>query len=289
MTDDEKVSRLRELLPATGAGIYLATAEQGPLPAETAAAMRDAEDWELNVGRAWADRQEDVLQREAEARAVIGALLGASPDQITLTHGLRDALELARDSVGSGGRVVDLTYRAGVTSIAVEHLNADAAVLACDRWLLGPEGTGALWHPEPPSADVRRELPRTTLIGLARSVGWLEMFVGLDWIFERTAMLADRLYAALADCSGVTVVTPRDELTGVVTFRVAGWPVAQVVETLSRRVHALVGVVPDSDAVRASVAWFNTISELDRFTAGVAELARFTPATMPQRPHLEVL
>ena len=63
MTDEEKVRQLRELLPATGAGIYLDTANRGPLSAETAAAMREADDWELRVGRVWEGRDEDVIQR----------------------------------------------------------------------------------------------------------------------------------------------------------------------------------------------------------------------------------
>ncbi len=77
--DDEKVARLRELLPATSAGIYLDTATFGPLPAETAAAMREADDWELKVGRATVGRDEDMEQRVEEARAVLAALLGRRP------------------------------------------------------------------------------------------------------------------------------------------------------------------------------------------------------------------
>ena len=75
-------------------------------------------------------------------------------------------------------------------------LGADAVVLSADRWLLGPEGTGALWLanglPDHVASLVAPGLPRTTLIGLARSVGWLEMYVGLEWIYERTADLVER-------------------------------------------------------------------------------------------------
>ena len=81
-SDEAKVARLRELIPATSAGIYLDTAYRGPLPAETAAAMREADDWELRVGRATEGRAEDFAQRRAEAQAVIAALIGADPDEI---------------------------------------------------------------------------------------------------------------------------------------------------------------------------------------------------------------
>ena len=52
MSDEERVAELRKLIPATGAGIYLDTAYRGPIPAETHAAMAEAGDWELRVGRA---------------------------------------------------------------------------------------------------------------------------------------------------------------------------------------------------------------------------------------------
>ena len=88
-TAEQKVARLRELLPATSAGIYLDTAYRGPLPAETAAAMREADDWELRVGRATEGRDEDLAQRVEEARAVLAALLVADPSEIVLTAGVR--------------------------------------------------------------------------------------------------------------------------------------------------------------------------------------------------------
>lgn len=291
MTDEAaKLRQLRELLPATSAGIYLDTASRGPLPAETAAAMREAEDWELRVGRTWDGRDEDVAQRTDEARAVLAALLGANHDEIALTHGREDALALAQQAVGlRGGSVIDATYMAGAVAVDVTALGADAVALGADRWLLGPEGTGAVWLGDGRAATLSRMLPRTALIGLARSVGWLEMYVGLEWIYERTAELAKRLFDALTATAGVEVLTAMDALTAVVSFRVANWNSAEAVMELSRRAQALVGQKPDIDAIVASVGWFNTEEEIDRFAAAVAELAAHTPATLPRRPTLIVL
>jgi selenocysteine lyase/cysteine desulfurase len=283
-----KLDQLRELLPATGAGIYLDTASLGPIPAETAAARDEAEEWELRVGRTWDGRDDDVEQRGQEARAVIAALLGADPAQIALTYGRDDALALAAPIVERGQHVIDATYLAGAVAVDAASTEADAVAFGCDRWLLGPEGTGALWtRVVAPVAS--RQLSRSALIGLARSVGWLEMYVGLDWIYERTAALADLLFTALSATSGVQVLTPRDELAAIVTFRLANWPAVDVSSELARRVHALVRPLPEMDAIRASVGWFNTEEELDRFAAAVAELAAHTPETLPRRPSLIVL
>jgi selenocysteine lyase/cysteine desulfurase len=74
----------------------------------------------------------------------------------------------------------------------------------------------------------------------------------------------------------------------VLVFRLASWSVDEAAGELRRRVFAIIGTTPETDALRASVSWFNTEEELDRFAAAVAEVARHTPATLPRRPPLVV-
>ncbi len=312
---DEKLTSLRDLLPATGAGIYLATAERGPLPAETAAAMRDADDWELRVGRATEGRSEDLEQRVEEARAVLAALLVADPSDVVLTSGVNHARRLAGDIAGSSGLAtvdhvdpntgklappatsegpfvaLDASLSAGAVPIDAPGLGVDFVVLPGDKWLLGPEETAALWIG--PRARNRGLVPasegigRTHVLGLARSVGWLEMYVGLPWAFDRTATLAARLAGGLTQ-PGVELLTTNDSLAAIVCFRLPAWPTNELLDELRRRVFAVVEPTPDLTAVRASVAWFNTEDEIDRFALAVSEIARHTPATLPRRPPLIV-
>jgi selenocysteine lyase/cysteine desulfurase len=126
------------------------------------------------------------------------------------------------------------------------------------------------------------------VLGLARSVGWLEMFVGLDWIYERVARLARRLRDSLASLEGVEVLTPADAMATTVVFRFAAWPAEESLDELRRRVFAILGATGDGQGLRASIAWFNTEEELDRFAAAVAELGRHTPESLPRRPPLIV-
>jgi selenocysteine lyase/cysteine desulfurase len=309
--DAAKVRELRDLLPATAAGIYLDTANRGPLSAETAAAMREADDWELRVGRVWEGRDEDLVQRHDEARAVLAALIAADPDAITITPGLEAAAGLAQRVLGvrheetvrlvdpatgerlasgdseAGPRVADASLAVGAIRLSVGELGAEAVIFATDRWLLGPENVAALWLRRPvPGVGI--SLARTELIGLARSVGWLEMFVGLDWIYERGARLASRLHDSLSGSPGVDVVTPRSALATIVVFRLVAWPVEDAISELRRRVFAIVGPAPGTDAIRASISWFNTEEEIDRFAAAIAELGLHTPETLPRRPSLVV-
>ena len=298
MTDEAKVAALRDLIPATGAGIYLDTAYRGPLPAETAAAMRDADDWELRVGRASEGRDEDFAQKRDEARAVIAALISADPQEIVLTgpppglslHDIVDPQTGAyRDPPPRAS--VDVSLAAGAVPIDVGSLDADMLFIRCDRWLLGPEGTVAVWvrrNSGPGHGLVDAELGRTQVLGLARSIGWLEMYVGLEWAFERTARLAARLHATLSAAQGVEVVTPADAMAAIVVFSLSAWPTSAALDELRRRVYAIIGATPDGNAIRASVSWFSTEEELDRFAAAVAEIARHTPESLPRRPPLVV-
>lgn len=390
-SDQAKVARLRELLPASGAGIYLDTAYRGPLPAETAAAMRDADDWELRVGRATEGRDEDAAQRRSEARAVVAALVGGDPSEICLTTGDEQALAIAawapdwqpgdraltistasdgilaglaavRDRFGvelvvvddisasapaAGTRLVvlphvdpwsgrllpiaaiarslegsgawlavDASMSAGAVPIDAGSLGADFIAMAADRWLLAPEDTGALWiGPRPrakgraalagsgafetiqgdvwrPWPDARRfepgGLPRTSVLGLARSIGWLEMYVGLEWAYERGASLARKLRDPLTDADGIEVVTPNAEMATTVVFRFPAWASGDALDELRRRVFAILGTAGDGESLRASVAWFNTEEELDRFATAAAEIGRHTPESLPRRPPLIV-
>jgi selenocysteine lyase/cysteine desulfurase len=292
------------LIPATSAGIYLDTAYRGPLPAETAAAMRDADDWELRVGRATEGRDEDFAQRREEARAVIAALIGADPDAIRFTpfldliatptphvHPNTGAL-ISPGRPDEGWLALDCSLSAGVLPLDVAKLDSDFVVVPSDRWLLGPEGLRAVWiGPRPREAGVdvpEPEVGRTQILGLARSVGWLEMYVGLPWIYERTASLAARLKAALEAINGLESLTP-DSFASTICFRLPAWPTDQVLDELRRRAFAIVSATPNGNAVRASLAWFNTEEEIDRFVSAVSEIAAHTPDTLPKRKTLEVL
>ncbi len=400
-----RLAAFRAGLPATRAGIYLNTGTAGPLPAEAAAAMAEAADRELALGRASRDAHEELVDRMDEARGVVAAVLGTDVDLVALTHsttegvnlalgtvdwrpgdrvvttslehpGVTGPLALLRDrlgvdvavvDVGDGGddertlaaleaavaagrtravvashvtwsngavlpaaAIADLARRygavgildgaqsAGAISVACDEIGADFYAVSGQKWLLGPEGTGALvvrrgivdgvlppvggfFAASVPYAvgrdalwpDARRfetaGYHRPSLVGLARSAGWLSMYVGLPWIHERAARLAHDAADRLAATTGVTLVTPRSRMATLVSFRVTGWTADEVVQALARRVFAIVRSVPGPDAVRLSVAWFTTEGELRRVLDEVELLARHAPATLPDRPSIQFL
>ena len=81
LPDAEKLTAIREAIPALAAGIYLNTGSVGPLPAETAAAMAEMANRERDVGRAHPDDVPEMYARMAEARAGVAAVLGTDVER----------------------------------------------------------------------------------------------------------------------------------------------------------------------------------------------------------------
>jgi len=115
------------------------------------------------------------------------------------------------------------------------------------------------------------------------------MFVGLDWIYERGAAMARLAADRLATIDGVELLTPRDRMATLVTFRIASWTAEAALDELGARVFAIARTVPLVDAIRISVGFFNSEAELDRLVAAVALLAAHTPETLPPRRRLTIL
>ncbi len=194
---------------------------------------------------------------------------------------------------------------------------ADFYAVPAQKWLLGPEGMAALYvgpavldrarqtfagffsyasHDMAGAAELhsgarRFELSgfsRPAVVGMARSIAWLSMYVGLAWVHRRGAALALGVADRLAAIPGVELITPRDALATLVAFRIAGWPADGAFEEISRRSFAIFRIVPP-DALRVSVGFFNTEDELERFAATVEFVAAHTPETIPPRRTLTII
>jgi L-cysteine/cystine lyase len=251
---------------------------------------------------------------ERPARAVVASHVLWTTGAVLPVGGIG---ALARDAGALS--IIDGAQSAGAIPVMLDELGVDAYAVPGQKWLLGPEGMGALW--------VRRELAEATVpvtasylsfqhwdyaggtggtlqpgarrfeatafhrpsvVGFARSIGWLTMFVGLPWALERAGRLAASAWARLASIDGVEMVTPAGQGGTLVTFRVRGWTAAQAAAELGARVFAIIRDLP-IDAVRISVGFWTTEDELERFAAAVELLAAHTPDTIPPRRTLTVL
>ena len=95
--------------------------------------------------------------------------------------------------------------------------------------------------------------------------------------------------ARLAAIPGVHVLTPRDRMATLVTFRIDGWAADAAFEEISRRSFAIFRTIPAIDALRISVGFYTSEDELERFAATVELVAGHTPETIPPRRTLAIL
>jgi L-cysteine/cystine lyase len=213
---------------------------------------------------------------------------------------------------------IDGAQAVGAVPVSVGEIGADFYALSGQKWLLGPEGTGALWvaphalaRARPSHAgwfgferigldadfawqpDARRfetsGFYPPAVAGFARSCGWLSMYVGLAWLHDRGMALARAAADRLATIPGVAVLTPRDAMATLITFRIAGWPAERALDELGARVFAIARIIAPLDAIRISVGFFNSAAEIERFAAAVELLAAHTPDTLPPRSRLAML
>jgi L-cysteine/cystine lyase len=214
--------------------------------------------------------------------------------------------------------LVDGAQAAGAIPVSVADLGVEMYSISAQKWLLGPEGMGAFWvrrdfieaakpsfrghfsfasydskGGEAPFPDARRfqgsPFHRPSVVGMARAIGWLTMFVGLEFVHRRGMAMARYAADRLAGIEGVTLLTPRDQMATLVSFRIDSWPAQAALEELGARTFAVIRTLPLVDALRISVGFWSTEAELDRFLDGVRLLAAHTPETIPARRTLTVV
>lgn len=214
--------------------------------------------------------------------------------------------------------LVDGAQAVGAIPTNVRDLGIDMYAIPGQKWLLGPEGLGALWvrrelfgvakgtfagYPTFSSHDSRgnRTLQvdarrfqtvgfhRPSVVGFGRAVGWLSMYVGLEFVYRRGAEMAHRAADLLAGVAGVELLTPRDRMAGLVSFRINGWEPQAAMDELQARTFCIMRTLPLISALRISLGFFTTGDEIDRFVDGVRLLAMHTPESIPPRRTLTIL
>jgi L-cysteine/cystine lyase len=183
--------------------------------------------------------------------------------------------------------LVDGAQSAG--AIAVDARPADYYTVSAQKWLCGPDATGALYVRDPESLRPRLlAYPSTASYDLrtgewepkpgaarfdtgftppAQLAGLEAALTGLpDGRFARARSLAERCRELLL-AAGHDVVTAPGQAT-LVSFRSPGDPVERRLALYERKV--VVRDLPGTDLLRASVGWWNDEDDLARLVEGLA-------------------
>jgi L-cysteine/cystine lyase len=175
-----------------------------------------------------------------------------------------------------------------VGAIPVDATGLDYYTISGQKWLCGPEGTGALVVADPaalrvghpsylsqdgyeldgafePKAGAARFDPNLTpgahTAGLRAAIAAVP-----EWAYERAGEMAERFRVRLAE-SGCDVVVP-DQRATLVSWRVPADESADVVARLAGA-GVIVRDLPGRGLVRASVGWWTNDDDLERLVAAL--------------------
>ena len=176
-----------------------------------------------------------------------------------------------------------------VGAIPVDAGDLDFLAISGQKWLCGPETTGALVVADPERLRVARPsyfsqqsheadgsfepwpgarrfdatwIPSALMSGLLAALS-----LGPVWRFERAAATAERCRELLA-AAGQDVVVPADRAT-LVSWRPRDEETSAVVERLAAA-EVVVRDLPRTGLVRASIGWWTSDDDVDRLVTGLA-------------------
>ena len=199
--------------------------------------------------------------------------------------------------------LLDACQSAGQIPVNIKEIGCDMLSATGRKFLRGPRGTGVLYVKQslietldPPFIDLksatwvdkneyemRRDAKRFETweryvagqIGLARAVEYA-LEIGIDAIWLRVRTLGDQLRERLNRLGEISTHDTGSELSGIVTFSKENESAESVMRRLNRsQINTDVARVTSAqldmgerklrDVVRASVHYFNTEAEIDRF------------------------
>jgi len=197
--------------------------------------------------------------------------------------------------------MADGAQGAGAVNINLHELDIDFYAIAGRKWLLGPEGIGALYikktrisevdpifispctiknrHeidinspyiiPSPFAAryQIATAMYMPTLLGFKKSLEFLTDEVGVEWATDRIKKLSTYTRDLISDLPGVRIITPEGTEAGFMHFHVDGWTPADLCKILNEK-KFMVRPVPKQHLpapVRVSTGFYVTEEEIEAF------------------------
>jgi L-cysteine/cystine lyase len=221
---------------------------------------------------------------------------------VTWTTGARVDIQ----AVGQLGKelgipvLVDGAQSAGAIPIDIKALDVDFYAIPMQKWLCGPDGTGALYvrdeslHYVTPTyagywsvkheddvawalADCAQRFEvggrqTAAVAGQCAVLKWLEDVVGYDWLYQRIASLHSYAYHALQQVPGLTILTPEPGASGLLAFTLADQSDEEIVTTLREKYNIYIRNIPSTKALRISTGFYNTEQEIDQLATILSSL-----------------
>ncbi len=209
--------------------------------------------------------------------------------------------------------LVDGAQSTGAIPLDLPASEVDFYAMPGQKWLCGPEGTGALYVREdrlslvsptfagygtiagsgaydltgyfvPAKGAARYEIAtvnRPGIRAMAANLTWLEESVGWEWIYARIGHLAQYARGALDQLEGVHVITPTGPQAGLVTFKLDGYDPARVMSKLAEE-GIILRFLEHPYALRISTGFYNTEADIDRLISALQAILAGDPEALPE-------
>jgi L-cysteine/cystine lyase len=205
--------------------------------------------------------------------------------------------------------IADAAQSYGAVKLDMHDLGVDAYACSGQKWMCGPDGTGALYVRadrvgEFEQAFVSGGMQRETMdylggsvapafgaarfdssgrniglmVGQVTSTRWITDELGMDWVTTRVEELANHTHDRLSELPNVDVVTPKEAMGGLIAFNVAGITGPELTQRLAAEHNVTIRFVTkyinNPDAARVSLGFFNTEDDVDKFITGIQAVQR---------------
>ncbi len=199
---------------------------------------------------------------------------------------------------------VDAAQSYGALNLDMHDLDVDFYACSGQKWMCGPDGTGAFYVKASSLGELEQTLGsggmvRGTLdyyggsyapaVGAARfdtagrntallagqqaATKWILEEVGVEWASKQIIDLGQKTYDQLAALDGVTMVTPRDALAGLIAFNVEGIDApdlsARLAEEHNVTIRFVTKYINNPDAARVSVGFYNNDEDIEKLIDGI--------------------
>ena len=197
--------------------------------------------------------------------------------------------------------IIDGAQSGGQVPMDMHAFGVDVYAIPGQKWLCGPVGTGACFVRRESIGDIQptylrggsfdvngfvvppvgaaryetAEVNPLTGAGFRAGLEWIVDEVGLEWAYNRIVALGERCYDGLAGVKGVTLVTPRDQMAGLICFQVEGMEPQDLTNQLRERGYTIrcVSQKPSPLVARISCGWWLTDEEVDGAIEEIEKLA----------------
>jgi L-cysteine/cystine lyase len=195
--------------------------------------------------------------------------------------------------------LIDGAQSAGNIPLNMRELDVDFYAIPMQKWLCGPDGTGALyvrqqsrqtitstyvgyysidfeakadWQLQTTARAFEAGGRQTAAIAGQHAVlQWLEEFVGHAWLFEQISTLNKYAAHMLKDIPDLTIVTPEPGASGLLAFTWEGRNTEEVVKKLAEQNIFIRDI--HGGLLRVSTGFYNSEEDIDALASALRKMA----------------